>query len=112
MSGKDNNDEHFENIKFISLTFFVSHFDISGKDDKDLQLKNNSLISVTFSVFHFDISEGKENNDLQFLNIKRISRILLQSHIDIFVIKVNDVQFSNNPFNIIKFSFEFFIIIF
>ena len=37
MSGKDDNDLQSENIKPISLIFFVFHLEISGKDDNDSQ---------------------------------------------------------------------------
>ncbi len=60
----DINDEQFENISFIVVTFFVFHLDISGKCDNEEQPQNILFIFITLIVFHLDIS-GKDNNDLQ-----------------------------------------------
>ena len=32
ISGKNNNDEHLDNISLISLILLLFHFEISGKD--------------------------------------------------------------------------------
>ena len=55
----------------MSVTFWVSHLDISGNDDNDKQLKNSQLILVTLIVFHLDIS-GNDDHDLQPENIPYI----------------------------------------
>ena len=48
ISGKDSNDEHSPNIKFIFFTYEVFHFDISGKYFNDEQLQKIRFIFVTF----------------------------------------------------------------
>ena len=55
------------------MTLFVFQFDIYGSDDNDLQFENIKLISRTFLVFHFDIS-GNDDNDKQFEKIELKSR--------------------------------------
>ena len=44
ISGKDNNDEHHENIDSIFFTLLVFHLDISGKDINDVHPQNIELI--------------------------------------------------------------------
>ena len=56
----------------MSLTFLVSHFDISGKFVNDEQPEKIPFIFKTFRVFHLDIS-GKVVNFVQLLNISLIS---------------------------------------
>ena len=62
MSGIFSNFEHLLNKPFISVTFFIFHFDKSGKDFNDVQPSNKKLIFLTLSKFHLDIS-GKEHKD-------------------------------------------------
>ena len=40
ISGKDNNDEHLENIDDILVAFLVLHSEISGRFFNDLHSKN------------------------------------------------------------------------
>ncbi len=57
MSGKKDNDSHFLNIHFISITLETSHFDISGKDIKEEHPENKNDKFVLFSIFQFDYQE-------------------------------------------------------
>ena len=58
-------------MQLISVTCFVSHFDISGNDINEEHPKNKPLISFIFEVFHSDIS-GKDFNALQPAKMKEI----------------------------------------
>ena len=52
ISGKDDNDEHPENILLISLTLTVFHLEISSKDDKyEHPEKNITHIINIFNSF-------------------------------------------------------------
>ena len=52
ISGKDFNEEQFENIPRILFKLLVFQSEISGNNCNDEQFQNRMIISVTLSVFH------------------------------------------------------------